>query len=59
MYKKMYDVHISTHPQEKEIRITQPDIGDGQQTILFHVDQTQLVIDWLYEAKVEITNSGD
>lgn len=55
MEKTIQDIAIET--KGSSIYLSQADIGDGPGTIMISVDQVDLLIDWLKQAKEEIIQS--
>ena len=58
-YKKMYAVEVETYPEKREIHIVDPDDHgcDTNSVVVVHVDQIDVLIQWLQEAKQEIQNA--
>jgi hypothetical protein len=52
MEKIIFETKVTV--QGNEVWIEQPDFGDGSDNIYLHVDQIDLLITWLQEAKQEI-----
>ncbi len=54
--KRMYDIKVSA--SNECIRIESPDYGDGVDSVYIPVEQVDIVIQWLQEAKEVILKQG-
>ncbi len=56
--KKMHAVEVSSDADTDMVVITDTeDVGDGESSVFIHIDQVDLVIQWLKEAREDIVNS--
>jgi len=55
MYKEMVAIGVFTD-NNQQVGIKQPDFNGGEQTVYIPVEQLDLLMKWLTEAKAELTS---
>lgn len=56
--KKMHAIEVSSEADAGMVVITDTeDVGNGESSVFIHIDQLDMVIQWLKEAREDIINS--
>lgn len=56
MKKQMNAVSVEIHSEADEIHLVQPGGADGNEVIVIHPDQAEILCDWIIEAARKLTS---